>query len=157
MSYTNAIKVSTDALAGSKDIDKEKGRVSMIDWKTIWKPLSVSVGGFLIFFWLPVENSRFTNAAIESLALAKCYAQEHVIFCLVHAFFIAGAIACFVSQAAVMKYLGAGAKKVLAYGVASVSGSILAVCSCTVLPLFASIWKRGAGTGFGPSACRACT
>jgi uncharacterized membrane protein YraQ (UPF0718 family) len=70
-----------------------------------------------------------------------------VILCLIPAFFIAGAIACFVSQAAVMKYLGAGAKKVLAYGVASISGTILAVCSCTVLPLFASIWKRGAGLG----------
>jgi uncharacterized protein len=81
------------------------------------------------------------------LALAKWYAREHVILCLVPAFFIAGAIACFVSQAAVMKYLGAGAKKVTAYGVASVSGSILAVCSCTVLPIFAGIWKRGAGLG----------
>jgi len=120
---------------------------SLIDWKTIWKPLSVIVGVFIIFFWLPVGNSRFNGAVIEALALAKWYAQEHVILCLVPAFFIAGAIACFVSQAAVMKYLGAGAKKVLAYGVASVSGSILAVCSCTVLPLFASIWKRGAGLG----------
>jgi uncharacterized membrane protein YraQ (UPF0718 family) len=119
----------------------------LIDWKTIWKPLSIIVGVFIIFFWLPVGNSRFNGAVIESLALAKWYAQEHVILCLVPAFFIAGAIACFVSQAAVMKYLGAGAKKVLAYGVASVSGSILAVCSCTVLPLFASIWKRGAGLG----------
>jgi len=120
---------------------------SLIDWKQIWKPLSFIVGGFAIFFWLPVDNTRFTGAVIESLALAKWYAQEHVILCLVPAFFIAGAIACFVSQAAVMKYLGAGAKKVLAYGVASVSGSILAVCSCTILPLFASIWKRGAGLG----------
>jgi uncharacterized membrane protein YraQ (UPF0718 family) len=120
---------------------------SLIDWKTIWKPLSVIVGVFIIFFWLPVGNSRFNGAVIESLALAKWYAQEHVILCLVPAFFIAGAIACFVSQAAVMKYLGAGAKKVLAYGVASVSGSILAVCSCTILPLFAGIWKRGAGLG----------
>lgn len=120
---------------------------SLIDWKIIWKPLSVIVGGFIIFFWIPVGNSRFNGAVIEALALAKWYAQEHVILCLVPAFFIAGAIACFVSQAAVMKYLGAGAKKVLAYGVASVSGSILAVCSCTILPLFAGIWKRGAGLG----------
>jgi hypothetical protein len=120
---------------------------SLIDWKTIWKPLSIIVGCFIIFFWLPVGSSRFNSAVIESLALAKWYAQEHVILCLVPAFFIAGAISCFVSQAAVMKYLGAGAKKVLAYGVASVSGSILAVCSCTILPLFAGIWKRGAGLG----------
>jgi uncharacterized protein len=79
--------------------------------------------------------------------LVKWYAREHVILCLVPAFFIAGAISVFVSQASVMKYLGAGANKVLAYGVASISGSILAVCSCTVLPLFAGIYKMGAGLG----------
>jgi len=140
-------KKSQVVLKESVEIEKEKVQPSLIDWKTIWKPLSVIVGVFIIFFWLPVGNSRFNGAVIESLALAKWYAQEHVILCLVPAFFIAGAIACFISQAAVMKYLGAGAKKVLAYGVASVSGSILAVCSCTVLPLFASIWKRGAGLG----------
>jgi hypothetical protein len=120
---------------------------SQVDWKTIWKPLTLIVGAFLLFFWLPVESARFKEAVIASLALTKWYAQEHVLLCLVPAFFIAGAIACFVSQAAVMKYLGAGAQKVLAYGVSSVSGSILAVCSCTVLPLFAGIWKRGAGLG----------
>lgn len=120
---------------------------SQINWKSIWKPLLILIGGFVVFFWLPVENSRFTGALVESLALAKWYAREHVILCLVPAFFIAGAIACFISQAAVMKYLGAGAKKVFAYSVASVSGTILAVCSCTVLPLFAVIWKRGAGLG----------
>jgi len=129
------------------NLEKEEAQPSMIDWKIIWKPLVLIVGIFLVFFWLPVENNRFTGAVIESLALAKWYAREHVILCLVPAFFIAGAIACFISQAAVMKYLGAGAKKVLAYGVASVSGSILAVCSCTVLPIFAGIWKRGAGLG----------
>ena len=75
------------------------------------------------------------------------YAREHVLLCLVPAFFIAGAISVFVSQASVMKYLGAGASKPVAYGVASVSGSILAACSCTVLPLFAGIYKRGAGLG----------
>ncbi len=146
MGSVTIVKKTPPAVQESKEIEVEV-QPSIIDWKAIWKPLSVIVGGFLIFFWLPVENSLFTNAVIESLALAKWYAQEHVILCLVPAFFIAGAIACFVSQAAVMKYLGAGAKKVLAYGVASVSGSILAVCSCTVLPLFASIWKRGAGLG----------
>ena len=119
----------------------------LIQWKDIWKPLGVISGVFLLFFWLPIENSRFSSAVIESLALAKWYAQEHVLLCLVPAFFIAGAIAVFVCQASVMKYLGAGANKVLSYGVASVSGTILAVCSCTVLPLFAGIWKRGAGLG----------
>ncbi|MFO7713813.1 permease [Desulfosarcina sp.] len=120
---------------------------SLIDWKAIWKPLAWIVGGFLIFFFLPIDSTRFSNAVIESLALAKWYAQEHVLLCLVPAFFIAGAVAVFVSQGSVMKYLGAGASKVLSYGVASVSGSVLAVCSCTVLPLFAGIWKRGAGLG----------
>jgi len=143
-----AIKNSTNvALQESAEIVKEEVQPSLIDWGTIWKPLVLIVGIFLVFFCLPVGNTRFTGAVIESLALAKWYAREHVILCLVPAFFIAGAIACFVSQAAVMKYLGAGAKKVLAYGVASVSGSILAVCSCTVLPIFAGIWKRGAGLG----------
>ncbi|MBC2768112.1 MAG: hypothetical protein HF979_19845 [Desulfosarcina sp.] len=118
-----------------------------MDWKSIWKPLSLITGGFLIFFFLPMESARFTQSITESLALAKWYAQEHVLLCLVPAFFIAGAVAVFVSQGAVMKYLGAGANKVLSYGVASVSGSVLAVCSCTVLPLFAGIWKRGAGLG----------
>jgi uncharacterized protein len=120
---------------------------SRIDWKTIWLPMSLIVGAFLVAFYLPMESKRFTNAVLESLSLVKWYAQEHVLLCLVPAFFIAGAISCFVSQAAVMRYLGPAANKALAYGVASVSGSILAVCSCTVLPLFAGIWKRGAGLG----------
>ena len=137
-----------------KDYNGKEVQESLIDWKGLWKPMSLIVGVFLLFFWLPIDNSRFAGAVIESLALAKWYAQEHVILCLVPAFFIAGAIACFVSQTAVMKYLGAGAKKVLAYGVASVSGTILAVCSCTILPLFAGVWKRGAGfEPFWP-ACR---
>ena len=101
----------------------------------------------MLFFFLPVDSGRFSHSVIEALALAKWYAREHVLLCLVPAFFIAGAVAVFVSQGAVMKYLGAGASKVLSYGVASVSGSILAVCSCTILPLFAGIWKRGAGLG----------
>ncbi len=75
------------------------------------------------------------------------YAREHVLLCLVPAFFIAGAISVFVSQASVIKYFGAKANKILAYGVASISGTILAVCSCTVLPLFSGIYKRGAGLG----------
>ena len=112
-----------------------------------WKKLLVIAGAFVALFWLPMESERFRGAVLESLALARWYAREHVILCLVPAFFIAGAISVFVSQAAVMKYLGAKANKVLAYGVAAVSGTILAVCSCTVLPLFAGIYKRGAGLG----------
>ena len=109
--------------------------------------LTLMAAVFLLFFWLPVENSRFTGAVMESLHLTRWYAREHVLLCLIPAFFIAGAIGVFISEASVMKYLGASANKVVAYGVASVSGSILAVCSCTVLPLFAGIWKMGAGLG----------
>ena len=119
----------------------------MIDWKQQWKHLVGIVAVFAMFFWLPVDWSRFSGGVSESLHLARWYAREHVLLCLVPAFFIAGAIGVFVSQASVMKYLGAKANKVLAYGVASVSGSILAVCSCTVLPLFAGIWRMGAGLG----------
>jgi hypothetical protein len=117
------------------------------NWKKEWKALAVMLSVFLAFYFLPVGSGRFQNAAIEALALTKWYAREHVLLCLVPAFFIAGAIGVFVSQAAVMKYLGAKAPKVLAYGVASVSGTILAVCSCTVLPLFAGIYRMGAGLG----------
>jgi len=118
-----------------------------MNWKTEWKYLVWIVVVFLGLFYLPVGTPRFDNAMLEAFHLAKWYAQEHVLLCLVPAFFIAGAIGVFVSQAAVMKYLGADANKVLAYGVASVSGTILAVCSCTILPLFAGIYRMGAGLG----------
>ena len=147
MSEAIAIKSREAVIEESAQIEEEEPQESQVDWKSIWKPLGIIAGVFLAFFWLPIDSSRFSGAVIESLALAKWYAREHVLLCLVPAFFIAGAISVFVSQAAVMKYLGAGTKKVLSYGVASVSGTILAVCSCTVLPLFAGIWKRGAGLG----------
>ena len=116
-------------------------------WKTEWKALAVGVVGFLSIFFLPIETARVQGAILEAFHLAKWYAQEHVLLCLIPAFFIAGAIGVFLSQASVMKYLGAKANKVLAYGVASVSGTLLAVCSCTVLPLFAGIYRMGAGLG----------
>jgi uncharacterized membrane protein YraQ (UPF0718 family) len=119
----------------------------LIDWKSEWKTLAWMTAAFAVFFWLPVGRPRFDGAVTEALALTRWYAREHVLLCLVPAFFIAGAIASFVSQAAVMKYLGPKAPKVVAYGVASVSGTILAVCSCTVLPLFAGIHQMGAGLG----------
>ncbi|MCX8030556.1 MAG: permease [Thermodesulfovibrionales bacterium] len=102
---------------------------------------------FLVIYNLPIENPRFTNAIYEALALTKWYAQEHVILCLIPAFFIAGAISVFISKVSVIKYFGANAHKALSYSVASVSGAILAVCSCTILPLFTSIYRRGAGLG----------
>ncbi len=119
----------------------------MTEWKHEWKKLLWIVAVFLLFFWLPVGWQRLAGGIMEALHLARWYARQHVLLCLVPAFFIAGAIGVFVSQASVVKYLGAKANKVLAYGVASVSGSILAVCSCTVLPLFAGIWRMGAGLG----------
>jgi len=112
-----------------------------------WKIFLLFLGIFLTVFWLPVENIRFQNSLIEGFALLKEYARDHVLLCLVPAFFIAGAISVFVSKASVIKYFGAQAKKILSYSVASVSGTILAVCSCTVLPLFAGIYTRGAGIG----------
>lgn len=102
---------------------------------------------FLALYFLPVGTARFDGALVESFQLARWYAREHVLLCLVPAFFIAGAIGVFVSQASVMKYLGPDASRPLAYGVASISGTVLAVCSCTVLPLFGGIYKRGAGLG----------
>jgi len=102
---------------------------------------------FVIVYFMPLQSGRFREALMAMFDLARCYAREHVILCLLPAFFIAGVIAVFVSQGAVMKYFGANAKKWLAYSVASVSGTILAVCSCTILPLFSSIHKRGAGLG----------
>lgn len=118
-----------------------------MNWKEQYKPFLWITAFFLFAYFMPIENLRFRNSIVEAFALAKWYAQEHVILCLIPAFFIAGVIAVFVSQAAVIKYFGAGAKKWKAYLVASVSGTILAVCSCTILPLFSSIHKRGAGLG----------
>ncbi len=118
-----------------------------MDWKKDRNPLGYMLGFFLIAYFLPLGWSRFDNAVFEALYLLREYAREHVLTCLLPAFFIAGAISVFLSQASVMKYLGAQAKKVIAYGVASISGSILAVCSCTVLPLFAGIYRMGAGIG----------
>jgi len=118
-----------------------------MNWKEEIKKLLLIAGIFLVFFYLPVGNTRFDNSVLEAFYLVKWYAREHVLLCLVPALFIAGGISVFVSQASVMKYLGARANKVLAYGVASISGGILAVCSCTVLPLFAGIYKMGAGLG----------
>jgi len=102
---------------------------------------------FVFAYFMPLENERFSGAIYAMFDLAKWYAREHVVLCLLPAFFIAGVISVFVSQGAVMKYFGAKAKKWVAYTVASVSGTILAVCSCTILPLFSSIHKRGAGLG----------
>lgn len=112
-----------------------------------FRALLIIIGVFVAFYVIPFEHEKVGEAVLEAFYLTQEYAREHVLFCLIPAFFIAGAIGVFISQTTVIKYFGAQAKKALAYGVASVSGSILAVCSCTVLPLFAGIYSRGAGIG----------
>jgi len=102
---------------------------------------------FLFAYLVPFSSPTVRNAILEAFQLLQEYAREHVLLCLVPAFFIAGAIAVFISQASVIKYLGGKAKKAVAYSVGALSGAILAVCSCTILPLFAGIYKRGAGLG----------
>lgn len=118
-----------------------------MDTKKELKILLWIIAIFAAVFFLPLGNERFMTAVDATLDLAKWYAREHVVLCLLPAFFIAGVIAVFVSQGSVLKYFGANARKWLSYTVAAVSGGILAVCSCTILPLFTSIYKRGAGLG----------
>ena len=118
-----------------------------MDTKKELKILFWMIVVFVAVFFMPLGSERFMTAVDATFDLAKWYAQEHVVLCLLPAFFIAGVIAVFVSQGSVLKYFGANAKKWLSYTVAAVSGGILAVCSCTILPLFTSIYKRGAGLG----------
>ena len=109
--------------------------------------LLLIVGVFIAAYYVPWTHSVIRQSGLEAFLMLQEYAREHVLTCLIPAFFIAGAIAVFVSQGSVLKYFGAQANKILSYSVASVSGTILAVCSCTVLPLFAGIYTRGAGIG----------
>jgi uncharacterized membrane protein YraQ (UPF0718 family) len=102
---------------------------------------------FMAAYYVPWTDPAIRRSGLEAFMMLQEYAREHVLTCLIPAFFIAGAIAVFVSQASVLKYFGATAKKILSYSVASVSGTVLAVCSCTVLPLFAGIYMRGGGIG----------
>lgn len=115
-----------------------------------WSPnkkLLVLFGVFLAAYFIPFQAPRVSGAINEAFLMLSEYAQQHVILCLIPAMFIAGAITVFLNQQAVMRYLGPDAKRLMAYGVASVSGAILAVCSCTVLPIFKGIYKKGAGLG----------
>jgi uncharacterized protein len=122
-----------------------------VNWKRERKILAAIVAAFVAVYFLPVEwlqqSAALPQGVWEALHLTRWYAREHVLLCLVPAFFIAGAVGVFVSQASVMKYLGPKSNKGIAYGVASVSGTVLAVCSCTILPLFAGIYRMGAGLG----------
>ncbi|MFH1842715.1 MAG: permease [bacterium] len=112
-----------------------------------WKKFSWLVGIFLVAYFLPLGNAKVQNAILEAFRLLQWYAIHHTLACVVPAMFIAGAISTFLSQASVIRYLGPGANRTLAYGVASVSGVVLAVCSCSVLPMFAGIYTLGAGLG----------
>lgn len=112
-----------------------------------WKKFAWLVGIFLVAYYIPLGNPKVTNAILESFRLLQWYAVNHTLACVVPAMFIAGAISTFLSQASVMRYLGPDSSRVLAYGVASVSGVVLAVCSCSVLPMFAGIYTMGAGIG----------
>jgi len=107
--------------------------------------LYVSV--FLAAYFVPFDNPKIESAVLEGFKMLNEYAREHVLFCLVPAFFIAGAISIFISRESVLKYFGSSTPKWISYSIASISGSILAVCSCTVLPLFAGLYTRGAGIG----------
>ena len=118
-----------------------------VDWRLEWRPLAGLLALFGALLVVPLDDPRVGEAVGEGLLLTREYARSHVLLCLVPAFFIAGAIGVFLSQEAVMRFLGPGAKKLPAYGVAAVSGTVLAVCSCTVLPLFSGIHQMGAGLG----------
>lgn len=117
------------------------------EWRTEGRTFLLLTAAFVAALWVPFDAPRFEGALHEAFALLQWYAREHVVLCLLPALLIAGAIAVFISQGAVIRLLGAGANRVVAYGIASVSGTILAVCSCTVLPLFGGLYKRGAGLG----------
>ena len=114
--------------------------------KERWKLLTIILV-FVAAYYVPWANPVIRRSGLEAFMMLREYARDHVLTCLIPAFFIAGAIAVFVSQASVLKYFGPTAKKILSYSVASISGTVLAVCSCTVLPLFAGIYTRGAGIG----------
>ena len=112
-----------------------------------WKILSAFVTIFLVAYFLPLSDTRVTGAVIEAFQMLQWYARNHTLACVVPALFIAGAIITFLSKEAVLHHLGPQANKVEAYSVASVSGTVLAVCSCSVLPMFAGIYRVGAGLG----------
>ena len=118
-----------------------------MSWKTELKILAVLVGIFVVAYALPLGNPKIQQAIQEAFRLLQWYARNHTLACVVPALFIAGAIITFLSKASVMRYLGPKSNPVLAYAVASVSGCVLAVCSCSVLPMFAGIYQLGAGLG----------
>lgn len=115
--------------------------------KREWKIFGAMLAVFLVAYFLPLSDPQVKAAIVEAFKLLQWYARNHTLACVVPALFIAGGIITFLSQASVMRYLGPRSNKVVAYSVASVSGAILAVCSCSVLPIFAGIYALGAGLG----------
>ncbi len=105
------------------------------------------LGIFLAAYLLPLNRPEVQKAILEAFRLLQWYARNHTLACVVPALFIAGGIITFLSQDSVLRYLGPRANKLTAYSVASVSGAVLAVCSCSVLPMFVGIYKLGAGLG----------
>ena len=122
----------------AKTLGRLNGQFKIFGWMA---------GVFLLAYYLPLSNPKVANAIQEAFKLLQWYARNHTLACVVPALFIAGAVITFLSQASVMRYLGPKSNKPLAYSVASMSGGILAVCSCSVLPVFAGIWRLGAGLG----------
>ena len=112
-----------------------------------WTKFVLLVAAFSVFYFIPLTAPVVVNSLSAGLTLLQEYARLHVLTCLVPAFFVAGTIAVYVKKDAVLNLLGPNTKKYIAYPIASVSGGILAVCSCTILPLFTGIYKRGAGIG----------
>ncbi|MBM3334683.1 permease [Candidatus Sumerlaeota bacterium] len=112
-----------------------------------WKKFAWLAGIFVVACFLPLGNAKASNAVLEAFRLLQWYAREHTLACVAPAMFIAGAISTFLSQASVMRYLGPNSNRALAYAAGSVSGVVLAVCSCSVLPMFAGIYSMGAGLG----------
>ncbi|MGD8239066.1 MAG: permease [Armatimonadota bacterium] len=112
-----------------------------------WKIGAALLAVFVVAYFLPLSDPKVKTAVVEAFKLLQWYAREHTLACVVPALFIAGAIITFISQGSVMQYLGPRSNKLLAYSVASVAGGILAVCSCSVLPMFAGIYRLGAGLG----------
>jgi uncharacterized membrane protein YraQ (UPF0718 family) len=127
--------------------EKRRSRLALALQDRTNRTLGILVVVFLAAYFVPFSAPGVATAVTEAFAMLGEYAREHVLLCLVPAFFIAGAITMFLSRQSVIHYLGPEAPKAVAYGVASVSGSVLAVCSCTVLPIFKGIYRKGAGLG----------
>lgn len=112
-----------------------------------WKIFAAFASIFLVAYYLPLSNPKIQAAILEAFKMLQWYARNHTLACVVPALFIAGGMVTFLSKEAILRHLGPKARKAEAYSVASVSGTVLAVCSCSVLPMFTGIYRVGAGLG----------